>query len=111
MSDWSSDVCSSDLRHRENLRLVRAWPPPILRRLRHRALLYQRGDVSWADRRAERDARRHRQSHVQGKSVSVRVDTGGRRIIKNKTHMNKDVHTSTRNTEHVRTISQSLDLV
>src|SRR3546814_13053946 len=60
MSDWSSDVCSSDLRHRENLRVVRAWPPPFLRRLRHRALLYQRGDVSGADRRAERDARRPR---------------------------------------------------
>src|SRR3546814_11809567 len=38
----------------------------------------------WAPRRARRTRRRDRKSVVSGKSVSVRVALGGRRIIKQK---------------------------
>src|SRR3546814_21121953 len=82
ISDWSSDVCSSDL-------APRASPP----RDGH-------ADRCWADgsrhpqragaqcvaaRDRDRAARRDRKSVVSGKSVSVRVDLGGRRIITKKT--------------------------
>src|SRR3546814_17196607 len=75
ISDWSSDVCSSDL-------------------LRH--LLHDLGDVARAADRLLGDAlavdigaRKHRfeirsEERRVGKSVSVRVDLGGRRIIKKK---------------------------
>src|SRR3546814_11249431 len=85
MSDWSSDVCSSDL-----------------------AVCAGRGCGRrvWAPRRAaarvpvHRRRRRDRKSVVEGKSVSVRVDLGGRRILTKKderaaTHSlvyNSDIH-------------------
>src|SRR3546814_18002569 len=67
ISDWSSDVCSSDLR--------------LYQRLPHRPPV--------AGRQAVRDRRRHQRNQRSeerrvGKSVSVRVDLGGRRIIKKK---------------------------
>src|SRR3546814_16339671 len=89
ISEWSSDVCSSDLARLEELpgrRLTiirrrtganarnrpRHFPPPSARRRR-----------SPADR----------QRVVSGKSVSVRVDLGGRRIIKKKTtHITTHLH-------------------
>src|SRR3546814_20448415 len=106
ISDWSSDVCSSDLDGLPRLgarrpapgggrneraaapdggdaafRPVQPWPPDLRRAeaRRHRA----------AVRPAVRPPRRRRglsdrKSVVSGKSVSVRVDLGGRRIIKNK---------------------------
>src|SRR3546814_1162995 len=71
ISDWSSDVCSSDLGARRGSRRAGAG-----RR------------ASSADGR-RRDAaapqRRDRKSVEEGKSVSVRVDLGGRSIIKIKT--------------------------
>src|SRR3546814_17380372 len=79
ISDWSSDVCSSDLR------AVAALPP----RAAH-------GRSDQGDRARNEEHRhdalfpvvqhRDRKSVVQGKSVSVRVDLGGRRIIKKKTY-------------------------
>src|SRR3546814_19856726 len=87
ISDWSSDVCSSDLG-------TQTPAPPAshvdisIGMLRHAAA----GMPAW--RRPSAGARtppRHtafpgyagdRQRVVQGKSVSVRVDLGGRRIIK-----------------------------
>src|SRR3546814_12079681 len=99
ISDWSSDVCSSDLD-----RDVR-W----LRALRNRLSHENRNDPEltiedqWLRRdlweeRARRavaiafaalyleagGSREDRKSVVKGKSVSVRVDLGGRRIIKKK---------------------------
>src|SRR3546814_17339726 len=86
ISDWSSDVCSSDLR------LLRApkprwdWafsapsapPPPA-------ATSAFRGPASPSRHSALRPPGRvDRKSVVEGKSVSVRVDHGGRRIIKKK---------------------------
>src|SRR3546814_19292913 len=91
ISDWSSDVCSSDLDRRG------AWP---LRR-RDPAALHaaQRDGRPRRGRRrrlpADPQPGRDRKSVVWGKSVSVRVALGGRRSITNKkltitTHTNKD---------------------
>src|SRR3546814_20272055 len=90
ISDWSSDVCSSDLdgeelplphriaggkavQHQRGARLTRA----IDQRRPHRAdreLILRPGE-DCPDRK----------SVVKGKSVSVRVDTGGRRTIQKTT--------------------------
>src|SRR3546814_15284320 len=101
ISDWSSDVCSSDLTDNapEN------HPPRRALRISHRRIriLQQRigehekreaeapqcGDRSGAlqtrireTERCENAGEGDRKSVVEGKSVSVRVDLGGRRIIK-----------------------------
>src|SRR3546814_18862215 len=104
ISDWSSDVCSSDLR---------LWPlcgavggdQPARKNLRHRHdqrdaahraaignRCRRRGGATHRDavrrhplsdrRGAER--RLDRKSVVEGKSVSVLVDLGGGRVIKKK---------------------------
>src|SRR3546814_17097780 len=85
ISDWSSEVCSSDL-------------PPVRqgRCLYRQPLPHPAGDLGWQGigparrHRADRQLppeRYHawpddRKSVVQGQSVSVRVDLGGRSIIK-----------------------------
>src|SRR3546814_17572849 len=80
ISDWSSDVCSSDLGHR------------LCRRFRgrlHRGLGGRPGG-GLGHRFGGRGlgggfgCLGDRKSVVEGKSVSVRVDLGGRRIIKQK---------------------------
>src|SRR3546814_18398625 len=82
ISDWSSDVCSSDLvvLHPEVDPERAPFEPAAaahgeVRRLRHPGdaehALVEPGD---------------RKSVVSGKRVSVRVDLGGRRIIKKKTN-------------------------
>src|SRR3546814_9165385 len=90
ISDWSSDVCSSDLRGA-------ARSPG-----RSLALEYQRSGADcggrclaraidtfegrvFSARGRVRPRPEDRRSVVQGKSVSVRVDIGGRRIIQKKT--------------------------
>src|SRR3546814_11882857 len=95
ISDWSSDVCSSDLLHGLALQVVEA---------RYRAgraavigepaidiegvlqvvlvgivLALQELDIAHS---AAVDGALDRKSGVKGKSVSVRVDLAGRRIIK-----------------------------
>src|SRR3546814_18554667 len=97
ISDWSSDVCSSDLVAERLLRL--SWmmvrsirrtrfcksrklastclsPPPLVTRSR------LSGDS--LGRRSFRLPERDRELVVTGKSVSVGVELGGRRIIKKK---------------------------
>src|SRR3546814_12065311 len=106
ISDWSSDVCSSDLGGRAPFRLDRRH-----RRFDRRTGQPDEGAETGADegRRGRVDPRRRRlsperrrvdrdrKSVVEGKSVSVRVDLGGRRIIKTK-----------KNTQHiVTTISRT----
>src|SRR3546814_19279824 len=90
ISDWSSDVCSSDLlaildsQYRLPLSVEVALPlgdsggPP-------------RDGMTWpclSQRRLHNNKRvdPDRKSVVSGKSVAVRVDLGGRRIIKQKNH-------------------------
>src|SRR3546814_17982405 len=117
ISDWSSDVCSSDLPKitvitrkayggaydvmaSKHLRgdLNYAWPTAEI------AVMGAKGAVEIifrgktpeeiAERTAEYEARsaaarQDRKSVVSGKSVSVRVDLGGRRIIKKKQKTHK----------------------
>src|SRR3546814_17151910 len=105
ISDWSSDVCSSDLKW-DRRTLVRtviggtAANPSgriaVLRRSRRSAsdsLRQYRADwpfgaVRWIDAGADYIIEQDRKSVVLGKSVSVRVDLGGRRIITNKSNDN-----------------------
>src|SRR3546814_12542314 len=103
ISDWSSDVCSSDLSRRpglsgEVLLQSRRYRLPRLadadRRGRRRGLLGSvvpgmragdgadgGGSAALPDRHRQRADRK---SAVSGKSVSVRVDLGGRRNIQKK---------------------------
>src|SRR3546814_20351078 len=85
ISDWSSDVCSSDLGPRPGARggghcrarrLERAGRRPRYRRHRHPQRFRDR--LRQFRRRGEPD----RKSVVEGKSVSVSVELGGRRILK-----------------------------
>src|SRR3546814_20966464 len=108
ISDWSSDVCSSDL---ETIR--RGWARSCGRPHKGRNAEPRHMAPSGRDRRDgdggdgrgaaagrllfhARYARAARKSVVYGKSVSVRVDLGGRRIINNKNNIkNKKKHTIT----------------
>src|SRR3546814_11372187 len=93
ISDWSSDVCSSDLatgraRSRQLFGASLASNPITQSRLAEMvaevdasALLIYR--AAWTHDVARRQ-NRDRKSVVSGKSVSVRVDLGGRLIIKKK---------------------------
>src|SRR3546814_20613768 len=95
ISDWSSDVCSSDLRCRRACRHARRRGPV------HRLRTDRRGVRPYRTRHARRAAAdreqacapeagdiSERKSDEEGKSVAVRVDDGGRRIIKKKNYNN-----------------------
>src|SRR3546814_18864742 len=107
ISDWSSDVCSSDLvghrvvaqrqRHGDHrghrldalgVQLGKLLDPAQdVRQLLGQRLLVAFVDANARQSRALRDSLlvdRDRKSVVWGKSVSVRVDLGGSRIIKKK---------------------------
>src|SRR3546814_16504896 len=87
ISDWSSDVCSSDLLGGSADRAVRRRVHPGVAALNHELLTRRelRNDACLAVGGIQGDDfARDRKSVVQGKSVSVRVDLGGRRIIKQK---------------------------
>src|SRR3546814_5255829 len=106
ISDWSSDVCSSDLpgerrmaehggRHAgivDRARIVpeqrigKGMPLPD----RHRRQLHPVGDVAHRIDALATGAAIDRKSVAVGKSVSVRVDFGGSRIIKTKTKIKID---------------------
>src|SRR3546814_13728880 len=101
ISDWSSDVCSSDLaKHfgvmehiRFKTRVTRIEPKDGIwlvtlddgAQKRFRSVLVANGHL-WDPRTAQFDGHfdGDRKSGVEGKSVSVRVDLGGRRIIQKK---------------------------
>src|SRR3546814_2927069 len=81
ISDWSSDVCSSDLTMVET---DRAGAHGSRRRPAH-ARHHGAGIHATGQERSKRHVGdQDRKSVVSGKSVSVRVDLGGRRIIKKK---------------------------
>src|SRR3546814_10944594 len=103
ISDWSSDVCSSDLHERRERRLVETtvakWchkrrdgtlkhgiAPSPRPQIRYHAPMLLRARILAPDKDANpllsRRLRRDRKIVVEGKSVSVRVDLGGRRILK-----------------------------
>src|SRR3546814_18795428 len=95
ISDWSSDVCSSDLQRtarrarRRREQGVRTGGRAVLHARERRARSLQPKRKA-ARRRIGACVRLHagrsgdRKSVVSGKSGSVRVDLGGRRIIKKK---------------------------
>src|SRR3546814_16844034 len=102
ISDWSSDVCSSDLRrcragghpprcHRSRCR----WPARLPNRdraapIRNRPFVARAGNdetvglALFAHQGVRSAQPGDRKSVVSGKRVSVRVDLGGRRVIKKK---------------------------
>src|SRR3546814_18113718 len=95
MSDWSSDVCSSDLRGAVEYKLPHDCAGPVTKQ-NPRDIIprsdYHAGPqaifrcVVWARFGLEAldpDLAGGRKSVEWGKSVSVRVALGGRRIIKN----------------------------
>src|SRR3546814_12318348 len=106
MSDWSSDVCSSDLAWLSCLFEscdLRSFPSPRFKRrsscLRESGITSQTKKKVWpggstrSQQRISKVSAKHlqsasepadRKSVVEGKSVSVRVDLGGRRIMKKK---------------------------
>src|SRR3546814_11076984 len=101
ISDWSSDVCSSDLEvaarpieqdmvgHADRVggAVARQAVHRLARDLAGKLLVQRLRLLGRQPRRAGFGAARgrtDRKSVVEGKSVSVRVDLGGRRIIKKK---------------------------
>src|SRR3546814_18476772 len=96
ISDWSSDVCSSDLPCPSGLDLQQAGRKALVDadraagRVRNCPFLRRQHDHArhfgafGGGGPARRQPRLDRKSVVSGKSVSVRVDLGGRRIIKKK---------------------------
>src|SRR3546814_16922325 len=90
ISDWSSDVCSSDLNARFRCRIrspKRSSPntPPTSRRLRQRP---ERRNVIGADTAMVRPLGLDRKGVEKGKGGTVSVDLGGRLIIKQTTSSN-----------------------
>src|SRR3546814_15340534 len=98
ISDWSSDVCSSDLKDMiaAILHLSADWisGERVARSRIPAAVLDQFSIILTAETdktiyAATMSDERDRKSVVSGKSVSVRVDLGGRRIIKKKKNKDK----------------------
>src|SRR3546814_13334324 len=92
ISDWSSDVCSSDLIAIEETCRGHIGPEPAGKGSRRSVSARRRRAIDDPDRhprflgRMVRAVQADRKSVVEGKSVSVRVDLGVRRLIKKKTH-------------------------
>src|SRR3546814_11559268 len=101
ISDWSSDVCSSDLnpqvvaRSKESL-LSPSWSPDgrkiayVSFESGNSAVYVQ--DITTGSRQLVASHPRDRKSVVSGKSVSVRVDLGVRRILKKKNTTQRTSH-------------------
>src|SRR3546814_16370686 len=108
ISDWSSDVCSSDLLllysfvNKHYIKVVgRFLSARFLTVHRSLALDLRKNlltELATSSHRAPRYA--DRKSVVSGKSVSVRVDLGGRRIIKKKKKDNENDTISVLQTTH-----------
>src|SRR3546814_16877381 len=96
ISDWSSDVCSSDLiagglslhDFSADGKAIDAVAPQQLiegvRAVHEFTALAQAGSCHCSTSRDPPSRQADRKSVVKGQSVSVRVDLGGRRIIKKK---------------------------
>src|SRR3546814_16542454 len=95
ISDWSSDVCSSDLFtacSSSDPALTSSEDPPLRAVHQMTRMTPRRGSDGYQGAWPGRDQGRRqghsegdRKSVVEGKSVSVRVDLGGRRILQKKT--------------------------
>src|SRR3546814_18527495 len=107
ISDWSSDVCSSDLTFRWRHGLFSAFDLDQMKKLEPDTLICLVDNIEVVHHRLHKDhvsdatlkdlmVWRDRKSVVEGTSVSVRVDLGGRRIIKKKKRKHQTVHTPTK---------------
>src|SRR3546814_14926437 len=101
ISDWSSDVCSSDLR-RDLADIAQRLQEAGTGRMAHRhadspAVAGQALPQIAADESGAAEDRHDaaRKSVGWGKSVSVRVDLGGRRSIKKKTTQRRKIESHT----------------
>src|SRR3546814_13179325 len=87
ISDWSSDVCSSDLQVSHEKFLKLRHHPLFLQYLEEKSPLKFLSEINISSRPVKRNGnsklRRSEERRV-GKGVSVRVDLGGRSIIKKK---------------------------
>src|SRR3546814_14790885 len=99
ISDWSSDVCSSDLDDRDQQRRdpqlpdqteIGRWQGERRQALRNSADEIDAAILEIEDNGGE-DRGEDRKSVVWGKSTSVRVDLGGGRIIKKKQLLQKSL--------------------
>src|SRR3546814_15351856 len=101
ISDWSSDVCSSDLGGRRGLQ--RGLVDEVERAEGAgdgAGVADDAGEAAGVDAADARHAEAleeggDRKSVVEGKGVSVSVDLGGRRIIKKKKHHTITINSST----------------
>src|SRR3546814_14596631 len=87
ISDWSSDVCSSDLRAQDRVEAGLQFLGQGGDLLRHIIDAdHSRADEQAEDRHVQpaRPPFQDRKSDVSGKSVSGRVDLGGSRILTKK---------------------------
>src|SRR3546814_16018879 len=84
ISDWSSDVCASDLAAQRRA-TGRGRARPSSRSGRRAAAIAAPAAGSRPGRPGARRSPTDRKSVVSGKSVSVRVDLGGRRILNKQT--------------------------
>src|SRR3546814_17583594 len=107
ISDWSSDVCSSDLA--DSAVPLRHAPCPAA--AIHSSFRAGAASMPMSGRPALISATetQDRKSVVEGKSVSVRVDLGGRRIVKNinrNTILNNNSYNKTQFSEYNNTHQQ-----
>src|SRR3546814_19820892 len=84
ISDWSSDVCSSDLTISSFTSSSSFSLIIIVSSALSTLATLQYAFIARSPSHEESDVAEDRKSVVEGKSVSVRVDLGGRRIIKKK---------------------------
>src|SRR3546814_11599036 len=89
ISDWSADVCSSVLARRLSCHRGpdRAAVRPVLAGYSRPSRHHRERHSGTGNRPADAARHRHgadRKSVVEGTTVSVRVDLGGRSIVKNK---------------------------
>src|SRR3546814_18909018 len=105
ISDWSSDVCSSDLSSvgamsliREALAVALLLPDPTSRGSEagsgqpHQTP--ETTDKASGSPRSDSSVKADRKRVVKGKSVSVLLDLGGRRIINKNRHTSKKTGTN-----------------
>src|SRR3546814_14623264 len=100
ISDWSSDVCSSDLKAAAKLSLPSAhgiFSPHPPGQHQHQRKNEGAGHAE-EPKQEVGDPCPDRKSVVKGTSVSVRVDLGGRRIIKKKNRRNRKMRRIDRST-------------
>src|SRR3546814_16278986 len=99
ISDWSSDVCSSDLQYGRTARAeenrttqsrMTSTMTANLQNLTHTTM----AATPQSELPEPLGTGLDRKSVVSGKSESVRVDLGGRRTLKKKTHRPNPVDTS-----------------